>query len=232
MESYLDLLNKDILINIISRLPYDLTSISDVIHLKNSDFMRLCSMLHPKLFPTKFKYGDTNEGYDWRNLYINFLNEGTYPIRISTGYINRYDIFERHDFNLDITLFLFLNGIIYPEDIKDAILKRLSINANDFSHFYYQICDFIAECVTPYIFRNLFEPRRLRNIPGSYKLMSAEQITEDSDIECIFTHLLEAMSADLFREISRYNRKISPKDAARMIMIRNLIRAKKNGDND
>ena len=83
MDTYFDILPKDLTIMIASKVEslMDMTNIKDIFKLERLDYLILCKIYYPELFPIKFVYGDTIEKYNWMLLYLNFLNKcHTYDI--------------------------------------------------------------------------------------------------------------------------------------------------------
>jgi len=117
MLTYFDQLPHEINVLIISYIEYeDLSSISDIIHIFNLDYMTLLIYKNPNFFPIKFIYGDTMERYDWRQLYIDVLktSELIFP-----------------NYNINICSFMLITGKLSVQELKT---NKLMI-----SHIVYKI---------------------------------------------------------------------------------------------
>jgi hypothetical protein len=177
-ETYLNTINKDISIIIVSNLTDidDISSLSDIITFKNLDYMRLCEMYHPSLFPVKFLYGDTIERYNWSNLYFNFLTHDKYAYNIITGKKKDSSGF---NINLEVTLFLILVGklpIIDTFKFITCFVFKFKNGSSD----YYTASNFIRSCVLPPLCKELFSKDRYLYIDGAKEAMSTSEITPET----------------------------------------------------
>ena len=147
------------------RLIDDLSVVSDLFNLRNADYMHLCSIYHPTLFPVKFIYGDIPERYNWCNLYNNFLNEDLYECNIITCLIyGPQKISDNLAMNHEIVLFLVLIGRI-PLIKTRKFLQSLFKDANTGGGYFYSSHNYIEANILPMIYEKIFETNRWRFIP-------------------------------------------------------------------
>lgn len=163
---YFDILPKDVIIIIVSKLESieDITIMSDMFNLKNMDYMKLCSIYHPKLFPVKFMYGDIPERYSWTNLYFNFLNKDLYNCDI-ISYITGENKNECEHFTMNpvIIIFLVLTGKLPVIKLRKYIQKLLNASEVGDSYFY-ESFNYIEDDILPIVYAKMLENERYHHI--------------------------------------------------------------------
>ncbi len=196
-NTYFDI-NKDVYVLIVSKLKSldDISSMTDIIPLKNLDYMKLCSICHPELFPVKFLYGDTIERYNWSNLYFNFLNEDAYSANILTGRISKY---MEININLEIFLFLVIIGKIPVVKITNYVIKKV-FGIKDHSTKYYNLYNRITGCILPFVCNKLFTNDRYLYMEGAKEVISNFD-SPDTKLDTIFVKFLKE-NAGIARHLS------------------------------